>query len=277
MSAPLATHQCVPSDDAPPDARRRQVLGIPVDNVDLADALSWMARAIAETHAAGGGVTLTRQIVTLNPEIVIAARANSALREVITAADLVLPDGAGVVWAAGLRTRVTGVDLLEAFAAPAAWRGYRLFLLGAAPGVADAAAEALRARFPGLMIAGTYSGSPDPAERAALAARIRDARADVVFVAFGAPAQELWIAGTRGSLGAAVAVGVGGALDFVAGRLPRAPAWMRACGLEWLFRLLRQPWRWRRMLALPRFAAAVVASRLTMSLRAWRWKRKREH
>lgn len=270
MSTPLATSQNAPSDDAPPDARRPQVLGIPVDDVDMARALAWIERAIAETRAAGIDVT-TRQVVTLNPEIVIAARSNPALRAAIASADLVLPDGAGVVWAAGLRARVTGVDLLEAFAALAARRGYRLFLLGAAPGVADAAAQALRARFPGLAIAGTHAGTPDPAARGSLVARIRDTRADVVFVAFGAPAQELWIAATRGSLGVAVAVGVGGGLDFVARRLPRAPAWMRARGLEWLYRLLRQPWRWRRMLALPYFAAAVIMNRLAAP--DGRWKR----
>ncbi len=271
MSAPLAAGQTTPSDAHQP--ARRQVLGIPVDDVDATEALAWIERAIAAARAAEGAF-VTRQVVTLNPEIVIAARSNPALRNAIVAADLVLPDGAGVVWAAHLRERVTGVDLLEALAEVAARRGYRLFLLGAAPGVARAAGDALCARFPDLCIAGSYAGSPDPAERAAIAARMRAASADVVFVAFGAPAQELWIATARGSLGAAVAIGVGGALDFVAGRLPRAPEWMRARGLEWLFRLLRQPWRWRRMLALPRFAATVMADRLVARLR--RGRRKRE-
>lgn len=271
MSTPLAPSQSAPSEGTPQDTRRRQVLGIPVDDVDMTRALAWIERAIAETRAAGTDFT-TRQIVTLNPEMVIAARSNPALRAAIAMADLVLPDGAGVVWAARLRARVTGVDLLVALAEVAARRGYRLYLLGAAPGVAADAADALRARFPGLRIAGASSGTPDPAVCASIARRIRDAHADVVFVAFGAPAQELWIANTRGALGAAVAIGVGGALDFVAGRLPRAPEWMRAGGLEWLFRLLRQPWRWRRMLALPRFAGAVAAGRLAAPLR----RRKRE-
>ncbi|HEX6800505.1 MAG TPA: WecB/TagA/CpsF family glycosyltransferase [Ktedonobacterales bacterium] len=269
MSAPLAINrQPTPSDDAP-SARRRLVLGVPVDNVDMAHALVWIERSIAAARAVGEGF-VTRQVVTLNPEIVMAARANPALCAAIATADLVLPDGAGVVWAAGLHARVTGIDLLEALAGLAARRGYRLFLLGAAPGVGTAAADALRARYPGLAIAGTEAGSPGPAERSALAARIHATQADVVFVAFGAPAQEEWIAATRGALGAAVAVGVGGALDFVAGRVPRAPEWMRVRGLEWLFRLLRQPWRWRRMLALPRFAAAVVVSRRAASVGRWK-------
>ena len=268
MSAPLATCQSAPSGE--PRPARGQVLGVPVDDVDMAQAVAWIERAVAEART-DGEASITRQVVTLNPEIVMAARATPALRDTIAAADLVLPDGAGVVWAAHLRARVPGVDLLLALAEVAARRDYRVFLLGAAPGVAEAAARELAARFPGLALAGTYAGSPDPALQASIAARIRAARADVVFVAFGAPAQELWIASARGSLGAAVAIGVGGALDFVAGRLPRAPEWMRARGLEWLFRLLCQPWRWRRMLALPRFAAAVIMGRLAAPL--WRWKR----
>ena len=268
MTAPLAaSRQPASHDDASPE--RRQVLGIPVDDVDMAQALAWIERSIAAAREAGEGF-VTRQVVTLNPEIVMAARANPALRAAIGGAELVLPDGAGVVWAASLRARVTGVDLLEAFAALAAERGYRPFLLGAAPGVGTAAADALRARYPGLAIAGAEAGTPDLAERSTIAARIRATRADVVFVAFGAPAQEEWIAATRGALGAAVAVGVGGALDFVAGRLPRAPEWMRARGLEWLFRLLREPWRWRRMLALPRFAFAVLVSRRAAPVGRWK-------
>ena len=270
MSAPLAASRLPAPSEGDGRPMRRQVLGIPVDDVDMARALAWIERSIAAARNVAGDGFVTRQVLTLNPEIVMAARRSPALRAAIVGADLVLPDGAGVVWAAGLRERVTGVDLLEAFAERAAQRDYRLFLLGAAPGVADAAADALRARFPGLRIAGAEAGTPDPAARAAIAARIRAARADVVFVAFGAPAQEEWIAGTRGALGAAVAVGVGGALDFVAGRLPRAPEWMRARGLEWLFRLLRPPWRWRRMLGLPRFAVAVVASRRASPGRRWK-------
>jgi N-acetylglucosaminyldiphosphoundecaprenol N-acetyl-beta-D-mannosaminyltransferase len=264
VTAPLvSSHPMMPSGPLSP--RRKRVLDIPVDDVGMVEALAWVERAIAAARSAGRR-TAARQIVTLNPEIVMMARTNAALRSVIAEAGLVVPDGIGVVWAAGLRSRVAGVDLLLALAEIAATRGYRLFLLGAAPGVAVAAAEALRKRFPSLAIAGIYPGAPNPAEREAITARIRAARADVVFVAFGAPAQELWIADARGALGAAVAIGIGGALDFVAGRQPRAPEWMRQRGLEWLFRLLRQPWRWRRMLALPRFAAAVLWRRLMVAL-----------
>src|SRR5262249_44835572 len=142
-----------------------------------------------------------------------------------------------------------------------------LFLLGAAPGVADEAADQLRARHPDLVVAGTLSGSPAEAAADTILGAIRAARPNVVCVAFGSPAQERWIAAHRAQLGALVAVGVGGALDFLAGRVPRAPGWMRRAGLEWLYRLWRQPWRWRRMLALPRFALAVLGAATARSMR----------
>lgn len=213
-----------------------------------------------------GGVSGTKQVVTLNPEMVMAARHDAALRQAILSADLVLPDGIGIVWALRLRgervpQRVTGVDLLEAFAALAVTHGFRIFLLGAAPGVAEAAARRLVARHPGLLIVGTHAGSPDDSAAPEILSRIRASDADVVCVAFGVPAQEQWIASHRAQLGAVVALGVGGAFDFIAGRAPRAPRWMRQAGLEWLYRLVRQPWRWRRMLALPRFAVAVLRDR----------------
>ena len=193
----------------------------------------------------------------------MAAQRDAGLREVIRAADLVLPDGIGIVWALRLRgaavpERVTGVDLLNAFAALAAGRGYRVFLLGGAPGVAEAAGKTLAARHTGLVIAGTYDGSPADAAAPSILRRINASGADAVFVAFGVPEQERWIASHRHHLGALVAIGVGGAFDFLAGQVPRAPRWMRRLGLEWLYRLARQPWRWRRMRALPRFALATL-------------------
>ncbi len=202
--------------------------------------------------------------MTLNPEMVMAARRDPAFREILHAADLNTADGVGIMLAArlqGIRLpgRVTGVELLEALAAQAATSGARLFLLGAQPGVAEAAATALLERYPGLRLAGAYAGSPAPADDAEVLARVRAAQADLVFVAYGSPAQERWIARNRARLGAGVAIGVGGAFDFVAGRVPRAPRWMRRLGLEWLFRLVRQPWRWRRMLDLPRFALLALA------------------
>jgi N-acetylglucosaminyldiphosphoundecaprenol N-acetyl-beta-D-mannosaminyltransferase len=125
--------------------------------------------------------------------------------------------------------------------------------------VAEEAATVFRRLYPGLVVAGTYAGSPDPAENDAIVQRINDSGAQLLYVAYGAPRQDKWIERNRHTLiHVRVAMGVGGALDFVSGRAARAPNWVQNLGLEWLDRLIRQPWRWRRMLALPRFAWRVI-------------------
>lgn len=237
-----------------------RILGIPIHDVTLAEAVEWAARWVAE-----GG---PHQIATVNPEFVMTARRLPAFRAVLERADICLPDGVGITLAARylgrpLRERVAGVDLVEALAEQAAREGWRLFLLGAAPGVAEKAAANLTARFPGLTVCGTYAGSPAPEEEADIVRRVREARSHILFVAYGAPAQDLWVARNLAHTGAAVGIGVGGALDYLAGVVPRAPRWMRRAGLEWFYRLLRQPWRWRRQRVLPLFALLVLLSRFS--------------
>jgi len=169
----------------------------------------------------------------------------------------------GVLWAAqrqgvALAERVTGSDGIYRICAAAAAQGWRVFLLGAAPGVAATAAQRLAAIYPGLVIVGAYAGSPTDEDWPEIAARLAAAQPDVLLVAYGHPRQDLWIDRHRGELPAHVAMGIGGALDFAAGVAQRAPRWMQRLGLEWLHRLIRQPWRWRRMLKLPRFVVAVL-------------------
>jgi N-acetylglucosaminyldiphosphoundecaprenol N-acetyl-beta-D-mannosaminyltransferase len=184
-------------------------------------------------------------------------------------ADLCLADGIGLVvasrWVAQqmgqlvLPERVPGSELVYHLAELCAQKGWRLFLLGAAPGVADEAAAIFQQKYPGLTIAGTYAGSPAPDENEGIVQRINDSKAEILFVAYGAPKQDKWIARNRESLPTVrVAIGVGGSLDFVTGKSIRAPRWVQNLGLEWLHRLIKEPWRWRRMLALPRFVLAVV-------------------
>lgn len=250
---------------------RWRLFDLPVDRVDLDSAARRIARMIerGRSERADDATTwpqpllaATQRVVTLNPEMVMAARHDAKLRESIQHAALVTADGVGVIWAArllggGWLARVTGVDLVERLAALSAERGYRLFLLGGAEGVAAEAARRLRARYPGVVIAGICVGSPNDRDADAVLATIRQARPDALVVAFGVPAQEIWLTAHAEQLGVTVAIGVGGALDYIAGTVRRAPRWMRRAGLEWLFRLIRQPWRWRRMLALPRFVLAV--------------------
>lgn len=237
---------------------RCRILGVRVDRVTALETLDRIASFIAE-----GG---PHQIVTVNPEFVMAARRDPAFRAVIEAADLCLADGVGLLWAGRilgrpLPERVAGSDLVPQIAMLAAARGWRLFLLGARPGVAARAAEALQRANPGLRVVGTYAGSPGDEEAPAVIELIRAKRPDILFVAYGAPAQDLWIARHRAALQTPVMMGVGGAFDFLAGVTRRAPRWMRQAGLEWLHRLICQPWRWRRMLALPHFAARVAMER----------------
>ena len=245
------------------------VLGLRVGRVSAADMLRLTAQWVAEARVqrARGGAVRTRQIVTLNPEMVMAARRDSELLALINRADLVLADGMGITLAARLRgvrdlARLPGVEAVQVLAACAAASGWRLYLLGAQPGVAASAGAALMARHPGLLIAGSHAGSPAPEDDTETVHLIRDAKADIVCVAYGAATQERWIARNRGTLGAAVAVGVGGTFDFLAERVPRAPAPVRRMGMEWAYRLWRQPRRWRRMLALPRFALLAVLEAL---------------
>jgi N-acetylglucosaminyldiphosphoundecaprenol N-acetyl-beta-D-mannosaminyltransferase len=231
--------------------RSLTLLGIRVDDVTTGEAL-----ALMESYARGGA---PRQVCTVNPEFIMMAQSDEAFRRVLAESALNVPDGGFLRWAARrkgahLRERVTGSDTLPLFAERAARAGIRLFFLGAAEGIAQRAAEVLCARYPGLAIAGCYAGTPAPADEEAIVARVRAAAPDALFVAYGAPRQDLWIARNAARLGVPLLMGVGGTFDFIAGTVPRAPAWMRWLGLEWLYRLARQPWRWRRQLAIWRFA-----------------------
>jgi N-acetylglucosaminyldiphosphoundecaprenol N-acetyl-beta-D-mannosaminyltransferase len=246
------------SSENPADRSRVNILGTKVDRVGMGEAVRRVME-FAESRT-------PHHVITLNAEMIERAQDNPDLRALINAADLVTPDGAGVVWASRclgrpVPERVTGIDLMLELAGEASRAGRRVFLLGAAPGVADEAAERLRARYPGLNLVGTCHGYFSAAETPAIVERVRDAAADILFVALGAPKQEYWIRDNLGDLGVSVAIGVGGSFDVIAGRVKRAPAWMRKLQLEWLGRLVREPSRFRRMLALPRFALRVVGSR----------------
>lgn len=240
------------------DQHQVHILGIRVDNVTCDEALARMEQFIADGRP--------HHVATVNPEFIAAAQDDPHFAQILNRAHLNLPDGQGLIWAARilgtpLKQRVTGVDTVLKLAELSAEKGYRSYLLGAADGVAAAAARQLQVRFPGLDIAGTHAGSPLPEEDERLVTEIRRANAQLLFVAYGAPYQEKWIARNLAQLGVPLAMGVGGAFDFVSGEANRAPHWVQRMGLEWLHRLIHQPWRWRRMLALPRFVLLVLRER----------------
>jgi N-acetylglucosaminyldiphosphoundecaprenol N-acetyl-beta-D-mannosaminyltransferase len=231
------------------------ILGVRVDAITFDATLARIEGYIADGRP--------RQIVTVNPEFVMASQSNAEFRRVINEAALALPDGTGVWWASRrlgcpVPERVPGVDLVARLASLSAARGFRIYLLGAMPGVAEMAAKVLCDRYPGLIVAGTYAGTPRVEDEAGIIAQVRAARPHILLVAYGAPAQDLWIARNLDRLGVPVGIGVGGAFDYLAGVHPLAPRWLRRIGLEWLYRLVTQPRRWRRMLALPRFVWQVL-------------------
>jgi N-acetylglucosaminyldiphosphoundecaprenol N-acetyl-beta-D-mannosaminyltransferase len=205
-------------------------------------------------------------IASVNPEFIMAARRRPDFAAALAQSDLNIPDGANLVRAARwlgrpLRERVAGSDLAPRLAERASREGWKLFLLGGRNGVGQEAAAHLVGRFPGLQIAGTFEGSPDPGEEQATVERVNASGATLLFVAYGAPAQDLWIWRNRGRLTARAAMGVGGTLDFIAGRIPRAPLWMQRAGLEWLYRLAREPRRIRRQAVLVQFLWLALTAR----------------
>ncbi len=234
------------------------ILHVPVHDVTANETLAFIDQFVRDRTP--------HQICTVNPEFIMTAQHDAEFQQILKRSALNIPDGIGVLWAAKraghpLRERVAGSDLIRLIADRAQTAGWRIFLLGAAEGVAEQAAIKLREQYPRVNSVGTYAGSPHVGEEAEIAARVRSAGADILFVAYGAPRQDKWIARNIERTGAAVAIGIGGSLDFIVGRQKRAPRWMQRLGLEWLYRLAREPRRWRRQLALPKFVWRVLRSR----------------
>ncbi len=238
---------------------RVDVLGVAFDRLDLEGS----TRRVVERLRRGERTV----VITANPEFVMHARRDPGLRAVAEAADLVIPDGTGILVASRilgdpLPGRAPGRKLVDALAAHAEEIGASLFLLGGRPGVAEGAAERIRRRHPRIAIAGTYAGDASPRGDGETVARVAAARPDVLLVAYGMPAQERWIARNVARLPSVrVAVGVGGVLDQLAGVVRVPPAVVHAAGLEWLWRLAREPSRWRRQRVLPAFAFYVLVER----------------
>lgn len=232
---------------------RVDVLGVAFDNCTKEEAVE------ASMELLGGSGS--HYVVTPNPEIVEACRENEELRAVVNAADLILPDGIGIIYGAKilgtpLRERVPGIEYACALMGRMAEEGRSLFLLGARPGYAEQAAERLQETYPGLRIAGTNDGyfqENDP-----VAAKIRSSGAEAVFVCLGSPKQEQWMARYGADTGARLLVGLGGSLDIFSGNVRRAPPVFCRLGLEWFYRLIKEPRRIGRMMKLPLFLIHVM-------------------
>lgn len=237
---------------------RVAILGAPVDRVTMEETL-----AILEGFVANGSPHL---VVTADASGLAQAQSDPEHLRIIQGADLVTPDSVGVRWAAKragspLKERVSGVDLVDRICRLSADKGYRIYFLGAAPGVAELAAEKLRLRHPGCNIVGARHGYFPPESDEVVAQEIGELKPDFLFVAMGIPRQEKFIARTRDLHRAKVAMGVGGSLDVFSGRAKRAPKLLQALHLEWLWRSVLNPKKLRKAKELPRFVMMVLRQR----------------
>ena len=231
---------------------RIDVLGVGFDNVTMDEAVS---RGMDLIHQGG-----THYVVTPNPEIVEVCRENDEACAAVNGADLVIPDGIGVIKGAAmlgtpLKEKVPGIEFAAHLMERMAGEGLSLFLLGAKPGIAEEAGKRLAQQYPGLKIAGTHDGYFQ--EDAPIVREIRESKADVAFVCLGAPKQELWMAKNGVLSGAKLLCGLGGSLDVFAGVAERAPKFWTDHGLEWFYRLCKEPKRLGRMMKLPKFLVHV--------------------
>jgi N-acetylglucosaminyldiphosphoundecaprenol N-acetyl-beta-D-mannosaminyltransferase len=229
------------------------VCGLKVNDVTMEQTLESIDRMVS-----GGGSHL---VVTLGVEMVMRTNRDREFIDIVNNASLVVPDSVGIQWAgrkAGGRfpERVTGIDILTAAARQNEYYKWKVFFLGAKPGVAEEAAENMKRDYPEFRIVGTHHGYFDNDEE--IIDKIKSADINVLFIALGSPYQEKWFMKNRERLGNIVALGVGGSFDVISGTVRRAPVFMRKLGLEWFYRLVTQPARFGRMLALPRFAIRIL-------------------
>jgi len=230
--------------------KRVRILDVLIDVLTMSEAVGKIEEFIVEKKP--------HQVITANAEMVMLAQTDREFKGILQEADLVTGDGAGVVWASGkfgqkLPERVTGVDLVKNLLPLATQKGYKIFLLGAAPGVADTAAQKMQEKYPDLIIAGIQDGYFSAENEQTILAKIKEREPDILLVALGFPRQEKWIKKHLSFLQIPVAIGIGGTLDVFSGKVERAPVWMQKSNLEWFYRLLKEPKRAMRMLALPKF------------------------
>lgn len=248
-----------------PSNKRTRILDIPVDMVDNRDAMM-IFRELMKTDDCS-------MIVTPNSEIIVNASKNPELKLIIEQADLVIPDGIGLVYASKimgmpLKERVTGIDFLDAILGYLEETGQSIFFLGSKPGdantsgVAELAVERMKEKYKGLNVAGTHHGYFTESDEEEIVNLINASGADFLCAALGSPKQEKFVFQHRNALKVKGAIGVGGSLDVWAGTLKRAPEFYRNYGLEWLYRLIQQPSRYKRMAALPLFMGKVVINRI---------------
>ena len=241
------------------------VLGIPVDNINMKEALNKVELFLEK--GSNNDNNSVKTIYTPNSEIMMAAQRDKDLKEILSSGSMLIADGAGVVLAAKilgykLPERVAGYDLVENIFSSFGKKGLRVFLLGSKPGIAEAAAISVISKYKGIEISGYHHGYFSKEETNSIINKINESRTDLLLVGFGAPKQEKWIHEYKDILKVKVCIGVGGSLDGFAGNVPRAPEFFQKHNLEWLYRLYREPRRFWRMLDIPKFLLLALKSRL---------------
>ncbi len=235
-----------------------EILGVQVNSLTMAEAVDTVEGFIEH-----GNSTL---IATANAEMIMRATYDEELCHILNSADLVVPDGAGTVWAAGylghpMPERVAGYDLAQELMKVAPTRKQKIYFFGSAPGVADKAKTKAEEWYPGINIVGTRNGYFSAEDEVEIIKDIKEKKPDILLVALGVPKQEKWLYAHLKELNVPVSIGVGGSFDVMAGVMQRAPLWMQKAKLEWLFRGLKQPSRIGRLMALPKFVLKVMASK----------------
>lgn len=239
----------------------KNIMGIPVDNITMEQALKKLESFLSEDSV--------HMVFTPNSEIMMAARRDPELAKILSEAHMLVADGAGVVLASKilkkpLPGKVSGYDLVKGSFPMAAKRRVRYFLLGSKPGTAEAAGRSIMRDYPGVEIAGCQHGYFRPEDESTIIDAINQSHTDILLVALGAPRQEKWIYQHRDKLDVKICIGVGGTLDVLAGNVALAPDFFRNNGLEWLYRLYKEPRRFKRMLDLPKFILLAAAMRLNI-------------
>lgn len=231
------------------------IFGVPFSKLSLQDTVQYLTDAVNSGQP--------HQVITANPIMVMEARQNPDYLAMMNRAELIVPDGAGVVWAANyvgqpVAERVTGFELLHELMKAGETHRWKVYFVGASPVIIQAAVEKLSQKYPLVNIVGVRDGYFGPEDDEEVIAEIQEAKPDLLFVGRSADRQEPWIDNYKSRLQVPVIMGVGGSYDVISGKLKRAPKWFIRMRLEWFYRLLQEPWRYKRMMVLPKFALTVM-------------------
>jgi len=235
-----------------------EILGVKVDSVTMDEAIKTACKFIEEKSP--------KMIATANAEMIMNATRDKELFKILNEADLVIPDGAGTVWAANylgceMRERVAGYDLSQNLMGLSPKLGFKMYFFGSAPTVAEKAKAKAEKLYPGIKVVGVHDGFFDENEEKKIISDIKEKKPDILLVALGVPKQEKWIFSHKEELGVPLSIGVGGTFDVMAGVMKRAPLWMQKAKLEWLFWGMLQPTRAMRLMALPKLIIKVIKSK----------------